>query len=228
MATTSPRPIEFVVRGSFVAYRAPERATVRARLAVDGADREAVHRRLTEDLTSVRASIDALHDPDAGPVTWWSAGQVRSWSNRPRNQDGEQLPLVHRSAVSLQVTFAGFVALGQWIGHHLSSTDSFAVDGIDWALTAAEAERLDREVRARAVADAQRRAQDYADALGLGTVRPVAIADAGMLGSGLHPDGGGGPAMYARAMKDHGDHAVDLSPEDIEIRATVDARFIAD
>ena len=79
--------------------------------------------------------------------------------------------------------------------------------------------------------DAARRAQEYADALGLGPVRPVAVADAGMLSQGISPMGGSGPAAYLRmAAKDAGGGGaeLELSPEDIEVSAEVDARFVAD
>jgi uncharacterized protein YggE len=78
------------------------------------------------------------------------------------------------------------------------------------------------------VQDAARRAQEYADALGLGKVRPVAIADAGMLGGGLRPMAGGG-AEYMRmaSAKDSGGE-LELSPEDIEVSVEVDARFVAE
>jgi hypothetical protein len=79
-----------------------------------------------------------------------------------------------------------------------------------------------------AVQDAVTRAQQYAHALGLGTVVPVAAADAGMLSANLHPNAGRGGGYTRAAMLDAGPPAVAFVPEDIEVAAEVDARFLAD
>jgi uncharacterized protein YggE len=80
-------------------------------------------------------------------------------------------------------------------------------------------------VRTAAVHDAVTRAQQYADALGLSGVRPVAVADAGMLGVELHLDGRPA-ATFLRAAGSAGTGPdVELAPEEIEVSAAVDARF---
>ena len=50
---------------------------------------EPVYDRVARDLEAVRASVTPLKTGDHGPVTWWSAEQLRTWSNRPWNKDGE-------------------------------------------------------------------------------------------------------------------------------------------
>ncbi|HWI43065.1 MAG TPA: SIMPL domain-containing protein [Nocardioides sp.] len=125
--------------------------------------------------------------------------------------------------------FRDFAALAQWVGRHVAGTEGFSLDGVRWTLTEQRRLDLERDVRTRAVQDAARRAQEYADALGLGQVRPVAVADAGMLAQGLEIDGIGGVG-YARmdvAGKEPGAE-LELSPEDIEVAASVDARFVAE
>ena len=221
---------EFTVRGSSSAFQRPERGTVHVTLSFEGPRPQPVHDRVVADLEAVKASVKALHDPHHGPVTWWSTKNVRTWAQRPWNQDGKQLPLVHHASVGVEVKFRDFTALGRWVSQHVSSTQGFSLDGVVWALTENNRQDLERAVRTRAVQDAARRAQEYADALDLGPVRPVAVADAGMLGNGLHVSGGGGAAPYARmaAAKDNSDGAeLELSPEDIEVSAEVDARFVA-
>lgn len=147
---------EFTVRGSFSAFRPPERGTVRATLGLEGPQMQPVYDRAVRDLEAVKASIEPLHDPNNGPVTWWSTQHVRTW----------------------------------------------------------------------AVQDAAARAQEYADALDLGQVRPVAVADAGMLGDGLQPSGFA-EAAFVRGGNGPQGGDLALSPEDIEVSATVDARFVA-
>ncbi len=100
-----------------------------------------------------------------------------------------QLPLVHHASVGIEVKFRDFAALSRWVGQHVANTDGFRVSHVEWALTSKRRTELQRQVRTRAVEDAVLRAQQYADALGLGKIRPVAIADAGMLGASLHPGG---------------------------------------
>ncbi|GAA3672811.1 SIMPL domain-containing protein [Nocardioides ginsengisoli] len=221
---------EFIVRGAHVAFQRPERATAQVTLAFEGPKMQPVYDRVVRDLDAVRSSVEALHRPDAGPVTWWSTQQVRTWANRPWNQDGKQLPLVHHASVGVEVKFSDFAVLASWVSQHVATTEGFRLDGVAWALTEINRTQLERTVRTRAVQDASRRAQEYADALGLGTVHAVTIADAGMLGSGIGPVGGGS-ASYLRmaAAKDSsGGAELELAPEDIEVSAEVDARFVVE
>ncbi len=219
---------EITVRGSYSAFQPPERATVRATLSFEGPQMQPAYDRVVRDLEAVKSSIVEIHDPENGPVTWWSTQHVRTWANRPWNQDGKQLPLVHHASVGVHVKFRDFGVLARWVGGHVEHTAGFSVDGVDWALTERLRHQLARDVRARAVQDAAERAQEYADALELGLVRPVALADAGMLGSGLHPMVASTEAAFMRggAAQDS-DAQLALSPDDIEVAAVVDGRFVA-
>jgi hypothetical protein len=187
-----------------------------------------VYDRVARDLEAVKASVTPLKAGDDGPVTWWSAEQLRTWSNRPWNKDGIQLPLVHHASVGIEVKFRDFSSLSRWVGQHIANTEGFAISHVEWALTSKRRTELQRQAHTRAVEDAVARAQLYADALGLGRIRPVAIADAGMLSANLHPDGGAGAAYMRAAAAVGGGSDVELIPEDIEVSATVDARFIGE
>jgi hypothetical protein len=214
---------EITVRGSFSAFERPERGTVHATIAYEGPVMEPVYGRVARDLDAVKASIAPMDDKDNGAVTWWSADQLRTWSNRPWHKDGKQLPLIHHASVGLEVKFRDFSALSRWVGEHVANTEGFRVAHVEWALTAKRREALEKEVRTRAVRDAVTRAQAYADALGLGQVRPVALADAGMLGTRTES---GPSAAYMRAAAVGGAPDVELVPEHIEVSAEVDARFV--
>jgi uncharacterized protein len=214
---------EITVRGSFAAFEPPERGTVHATIASEGPAMEPVYGRVARDLEAVKASIAPLDDKENGPVTWWSADQVRTWSNRPWNKDGKQLPLVHHARVDLEVKFRDFSALSRWVGEHIANTEGLRVARVEWALTAKRREALEKDVRARAVLDAVTRAQQYADALGLGQIRPVAIADVGMLAT--RPESGP-RAAFMRAAAVGAVPDVELVPEHIEVSAEVDARFV--
>jgi uncharacterized protein len=216
---------EITVRGSYSAFQPPERGTVHASIAYEGPAMEPVYDRVARDLESVKASIIPMKSDDQGAVTWWSAEQLRTWSNRPWNKDGKQLPLLHHASVAVEVKFRDFAALSRWVGEHTANTEGFRVSSVQWALTVNRREALLKEVRTRAVQDAVRRAQQYADALGLGEIRPVAIADAGMLGAHLNPEGGHG-AAFMRAAAASGGAEVELVPEHLEVAAAVDVRFV--
>ena len=220
-------PTEITVRGSYSAFLPPERGTVRATLGFEGPQVQPVYDRVVRDLEAVKTSVEPLHDPASGAVTWWATRHVRTWARRPWHKDGVQLPLVHHASVGIEVKFRDFAALTRWVGAHVERTDGFNLEGVEWALTAARRQELAREARARAVRDAAARAQEYADALGLGPVRPVALADAGMLGDGLHPSAVA-EAAYVRGQAADGAAGGELAlaPEDIEVSATVDARFV--
>jgi hypothetical protein len=190
-----------------------------------------VYTRVARDLDVVQKSVAELANGGDTAVSWWSAERLRTWSTRPWNQDGEQLPLVHHASVSIEVKFRDFAALSAWVGEHVTNTEGFQLTNIRWALTAKRRDELIRQVRERAVHDGIERAQLYADALGLGKISPVAIADAGMLVANLRPDCGNGQAhTVARAGLGQAGHGagVELVPEDIEVTASVDARFVVE
>jgi len=214
-------PTEITVRGTFSAFQPPERGTVHATVAYEGPEMEPVYDRVATDLEALKASIVALKD--GGAVTWWSADQLRTWSNRPWNDKGKQLPLVHHAGVSVEVKFGDFAALSRWVGQHVAAVEGFRVDRVEWALTVKQREKLLSDVRTRAVRDAVSRAQQYADALGLGKVRPLAVADAGMLNA--RPDGGT-KGVHMPMAAPGGGVVAELVPEHIEVSAVVDARFV--
>jgi uncharacterized protein len=220
-------PTEITVRGTFSTFQAPERATVHATIAFAGPAMEPVYDRVARDLESLKATVTPLKTGDHGPVTWWSAEQLRTWSNRPWNKDGIQLPLVHHASVGVEVKFRDFASLSRWVGSHVANTQGFRISHIEWALTSKRRKELQRQARTRAVEDAVAKAQEYAEALGLGRIRPVAIADAGMLGAS-RPESGGGPAFMRVAAASGGESDIELIPEDIEVSAAVDARFVGE
>jgi uncharacterized protein YggE len=218
---------EITVQGSFRVFEAPERGTVHASVSYEGPAMEPVYDGVARDLDTVKASVESLTSGDDPAVTKWSARDLRTWSTRPWNQDGEQLPLVHHALVDVNVEFGDFTALSSWVARHVNETDGFAVSRVRWSLTAGRREELLRQVRTEAVKDALRRAQQYADALELGEVRPIAIADPGMLGLERR---GGGPdmALMAAPAGRSATPDVELVPADIEVSVTVDARFVVE
>ncbi len=220
-------PTIITVQGSFTAWYPAERATARLTVSFDGAEREAVLASATRSVQTVTDSITALHDPDAGPVTWFSSDRIRVWAERPWNNEGKQLAPVHHAAIGVTAKFRDFDALADWLSE-VANVPGVQVEGVEWALTDSQRTSVTSEVRSRAVKDAADKARVFAQAIGLAQVTAVAIADPGMLGvQGIGPS----PApmmMRAAAFKGGGDAApLAFTPEDIEVSASVDARFEA-
>ena len=219
------------VQGEYSAWYPAERATVSASVHADGAKRDAVFTRAIDASDALRGLIEGVHDKEKGPITWWSSDSVRVWSERPWNNDGKQLPLVYHAAVDFTAKFKDFEALSRWV-EAAAAIESVTVGSISWDLTDATRTRATVEVRSRAVKDAVAKASVYAQSIGLGSVKAIALADPGMLGDPSGGAGGGPQPVFARgAMKAQYDSSggaqLALKPEEIAVASVVDARFIA-
>lgn len=157
--------VQITVRGTAESTHAPERATVHLGVSIEGATRDSVFGGVSSSASSIAAQITPLVDEQAGPVTWWTSDQIRTWTHRPWNESGRRTQLTELA-------------------------------------------------RAAAVRDAVDKASSYAHSLGLGEVRPSAIADLGMLDD---PQ----PSSYGRSP------SRGFALQDITITSSVDARFVA-
>lgn len=214
------------VRGQNVAWYAPERATVTLTIGFDGPDRQSVFDATTRAAETVRSMILALHDSQSGPISRWSSDSVGVWNERPWNNEGKQLALVFHAAIGFTVRFVDFDVMTRWLDG-VAAVDSVTVGGVEWSLAAVREAAVLAEVQSLAVADAVTRATTYAHSLGLESVRAIALADPGMLGeSGSAP---GPMARGAMMMSDRGGNRAELAltPQRIEVSASVDARFVA-
>lgn len=212
--------VEIRVRGSHTTTLPPELATVRAAVSFDGPAAEPVLAAAAGALARVGASIEERHHAKRGPIIRYAIDQVRTGAHRPWNADGVQLPMVHTAAASITATFVDFDELTRWVSQ-IASIEGLAVSSIDWDLSEVKRRKSERLARQKAVRDAARRAQDYADALGLGSVAVSAVNDPGLadtvqrkvvMANSMAP--GGGPPQLT------------LRPEDVEIHAEVEATFV--
>jgi uncharacterized protein YggE len=218
------------VQGQHSAFHPAERATVRIAIHFDGPRREPVFAAANAAAEDVRGRITALHDGTKGPITWWSSESVQVWGDRPWNQEGKQLPIVYHARIGFSAKFSDFDALARFL-EELAARDGVTIGSIEWALTEAKKTSVTTEVRSRAVKDAVDKATVYAQSIGLRSVRAIAIADPGMLGDQVGASGGGmqfaSASRQFKAMDASGNPELSLKPEDIEIAAVVDARFVA-
>ncbi len=215
------------VQGSARSELAPEQALLRFTISADGPDRAPVLAAATGALDEISAIIASKHGGE-GSVSRWSVDRVSVTSHRPWTNDGTPAPLVHQASASGRATISSIDDVSELIDA-LAARELVAIDSLEWSLTDARLELEQRDVRARAVAAARAKAEVLAEAVGLTSVTPLALADPGMLdGSG----GGAAPMPHLeRAMAisaaPHGDAGFSLRPEPIVIEVTVDARFSA-
>lgn len=219
--------ITITVRGSDEVRLNPELAVAHVSLTTDGPSRGGVVEAITALAVPVRADLTARKD--AGSLSEWNSQRVSIWSDRPWNNDGKQLDLVHHASVELTATFTDFVALSDWL-NALSENDNAQVGQIDWQLTPETRTKTEREVATAAVAAAVERATAYAQALGHATVTPQEIADLGLLSDGAANPGREPSLMKSRMMAADaaaGSGGIEFQPDAIVVSASVEARFIA-
>lgn len=208
------------VRGTAQRRVTPELAVVSAQVRADGPDRTSVTRRVGQVADTVRSRLKALEEGER--IVRWSSERAYFWSARPWNNDGRQPPPVHYGTVQFRATFDDFAELSGWIGE-LSEIDAVQVDGVNWRLTEDTRARVERETASEAVGVALERAKAYADALQLGEVAAIEIADRDLLSRDAPQPFG---AMMARGAA-ASPPPVELEPEEIVISATVEGRFAA-
>ncbi|GAA3916321.1 SIMPL domain-containing protein [Microbacterium invictum] len=214
------------VRGEHETRVAPEEAIATVSVRVDGAERGAVVERIAALSAPLRDDLAARKAE--GAVREWTSQRVAVWANRPWNDQGTQLPLVHYASVELTATFTDFAALSWWITS-IAEKDGVQVDGVQWHLTPETAKATEAAVAASAVRVAVDRATAYAAAIGHSTVTPLEVADLGLLTQ--HQAATARPEMMrmttAAFAAGAGGPALEFQPEDIVVSAAVEARFSA-
>lgn len=221
--------VTITVRGEHEARVAPEEAVAHLSVRAEGPERGAVVERIAALAAPLREDLETRKS--AGTISEWSSQRVSVWANRPWNNEGRQLALVHYASVEITATFTDFAALSWWVSE-VAERDGVQVDTVTWRLTPATAKSVEAEVAAQAVKVAVDRATAYAGALGLAALTPLEVADLGLLTHGSDASSPAPKMMRAAPMAAMdsgagGGPAVDLQPEDILVTAAVEARFAA-
>jgi uncharacterized protein YggE len=213
------------VAGSSRLRRNPERARVRIGVGFEGSKRDSVLAATRAAHESLTGSLESLLDEQSGPVIVWTSEEVRVWGQRPWSQDGTRLPVEFHSAVFVDAEFDDFEALSEWIDV-VAAREGIAIDCIDWLLSPETEQELRAEARRGAVTDALDKAHEYAEALGLGEITALEVADPGLLGAvGGSPAEAAPMAAFARAMPAAGGGGMELRPSTIAVEETVHIRF---
>lgn len=221
--------MNIAVTGSNTVARAPERATLHLIVGCESDDPQDAMRQAARTLNEIHDELLRLQAAKPSPITWFAVLPFRTRSWMPWNQNGELMPWRHSAHADLKVKFRDFAAMSEF-AHRYGSLALVKLGQVEWTLTEKTLTDLRQVVLIAAVQDARWRAGLVAGAAGFHGVVPVEVADPGLL-SGL---ASGAPVGYAetamKAMSRGGaseDETIDLAPEDIEVSATVHARFTA-
>lgn len=217
--------VTLTVRGENETRVAPERATVRVTVRSDGPERAAVVERTLRLAEPLRTSL--AERSEAGTLVDWTSKRLSVRAERPWNNEGRRLAPVYYASVDFTATFSEASELSIWVSD-VSAGEGIEIGWVDWHLTAETRTRVEREVAASAVGVAVTRAEAYAGALGLSSVVPLEVADAGLLSRG--PAEPAPQLMRARGSAfaaAESAPAMEYEPEEIVVSATVEARFTA-
>lgn len=210
------------VRGEHELRVAPERATVHLSVSFDGPDRAQVVEQALAAAQPVREGAEGLKN--AGAVTEWTSERMSVFAERPWNDKGRQLAPVYRASIAFTVTFADVSEMSVWVSE-TSIAEGVSIGYIDWHLTPQTEAEVEREVATQAVGVAVSRAKAYSDALGLSNVRPLEIADRGLISAGGAPQAKA--MMRDAAMSMAGAPEMEFQGEEITVSAVVEGRFAA-
>ena len=190
-ATPSDQDVTISVRGESHVDAPAELGTVHVAVHATDRDAAAAYERVVRRTAELGAELTALQD--SGAVLRWSADAVSRWSDHEPKSSRR----LHEVRQTVRFTMPGPEHVADWLS---AAADDESLDshGVQWSLTDETNSRLQREVRAEAVADARVRAQDYADAAGLGSPRLTALSDTGLLG------GSGGVEMASFRLRSGG------------------------
>lgn len=196
------------VRGESFREIAPERARFAVAVLARDRDRETTLSRLAERAAAVRVLLDGY-----GPtIERRETGELRVTPELRRS--GEKVRAYHGS-VRTTVTVTDFTILGEMM-LRLADQDQVEVSGPWWSLRPDSP--VYREARHAAIADALRRAHEYAEALGARVTALVELADAGV-------DRPATLAARSYSATAEGVPELDLDPRPQSVQAAVQARF---
>ena len=210
------RGVTITVRGESHTDAPAELGTVHVAVRASDKDATAAYERVVRRTAELSAELTTLQD--SGVVLRWSVDPVSRWSDHEPKSSRR----LHEVRQTVRFTMPGPEHVADWLSA-VADDESLESHGVQWSLTDETSGRLRREVMAAAVADARVRAQDYADAAGLGPPRLTALSDTGLLGSG------GGAEVFSARLRSGGaeDLGQTVRPEDIRVSAEVEARFTA-
>jgi uncharacterized protein YggE len=193
-----------------------------------GLDWPQVHRRALKAQLAVKNLSESFLEahPDAFKTKVTSVAS-RSYPSRLAN---DEVATVYDEETYFRLTFRDFDLLSALVKQARQVEDVEL--SIAWSLTRAKQQRLYESLWGRAVEKARRKAAAYAAAADLEITGVKAIGDPGLLphsSSENYSSGGDyGVALGAPAEASAGSGQIDLVPGVIELRVSVEVRFVAE
>ncbi len=221
--------MEITVSGTGRSSLRPERATLHLTAGFESGDKAEAMSEATRVVNELSADLRRLKELDPSPTTWSAVLPIGTRSWRPWTDSGKLVPMRHSAQSRIMVKFRDFPTLAGF-ADHWGGRPGVTLGHIEWTLTEARQKETERSVLAQAVEVARERAQVLATAAGAGEVRCLEVSDPGMLGHRTE----GEPMMLAASRSAYakdaggGGEGIEIAPEDVDIEATVHARFTAD
>lgn len=201
----------------------PERAELHLSITLQGTARERVIADVTSIANQVGGELVALQA--SGAVERSAVEPLRTYASRKNPASPERVT----ATVAARADFVDFEALGRYTAE-LAGRTGIQLGWVRWSLTDATADRLRDECIEGAVHRARARAEAMARAAGASAIEISEIADPGLLGGGESQTMlGGGREMVAlasRGMAMDEAAAVEIRPEEIEVGAQLQVRFV--
>jgi len=218
--------MDITVVGAHRFAATPERAKLSLSAGFESDAKEEAMRMTTSLVTDLHAELQALKAIKPSPITWFAVLPIRTRSWRPYHDKGKILPMRYGAVAALSVKFRDFKALVQLAGE-LGGRPGVTLNGVAWTLTEVTKAKVEAKVLADAVKRARERALVIAKAAGATSIVAVEIADPGLLRGDLvsTAESGYHAAVTRDSTAGGGSEDIQLVPEDIEVSATVHARF---
>ncbi|MGW0416063.1 SIMPL domain-containing protein [Streptomyces collinus] len=207
-----------VVRGEAEFEVEPEVARIGVTVGARGRDRRAT----LDDLTRRNAAALDLVKSYGQAVGHVSTGAFTLAPELSEHGRGERVRGYH-GQVHLGAELTDFTALAE-LTTRLADLELTRVDGPWWSLRAGSP--VHAEARRRAVAEALRRAREYAEALDTSVDALIELDDSGAEGG--HPARATferGTRRFSRAAADEPAGPLDLEPQRLRVAARITARF---
>ena len=227
-------PIEISVTGSSSIQRHPERAFLTLRVSSTGPSQATVSQEVTLRSNGINQLLNELATKSEteqatsdAPVTDFSVGFLKSWSELPHDKKGQPRERVYHAQVNINAYFRDFGKLSEVVAQ-LLALPNVEISGITWQLTKPTRKALGSESRKLAMLDAVERARDYADVVGR-EVFAVEIDDEPRSG----PSAGyqmmmmqqRAPQMPIGYAGNQGEGGLDLTPQNIDVAHSVQVKF---
>lgn len=189
----------------------------------------------TRDLEQLLQSTEAQVDSHGkSPLAHWSKTSLTATSHIPYAladqvwEDGKGPARQYVATITFDIRFRDFQALGAF-GSRVSALPHVEVQSTSWRLTPETEASYRSQLRREAARDAQTKANDYADVLGYGDVRPVELSEGG---AGMHQYGDE-EVMALRAVgggngtEERDESPLEFKPEEVKMGMEVRVKFEA-